>query len=469
MLGPGQRIYPSHTLVTPVLRVVDAVGVVCALYWAELLAEPVPRQVYWLVVMTAVVAFSLIGEFCGMYRNWRGAALNQEIACGWITWAISCTVLFASAYATGYLGSIARSTLVIWCLDAPLLLALSRFALRSLQRTLRAHGMNTRRYAVVGVNKLAFQLANNIEENASLGLELHGFFDDRPEGRTPKVPETIGHRIGNLDELVAEARNGDVDMVYIAFPMRAEQRIRNVLNRLADSTVSVYLVPDFFVFELLHARWTDINGLPVVSVFEQPFLGVDGIAKRIMDLFITLVTLAILAVPMLMIALAVKLTSPGPVFFRQRRYGLNGQEIRVWKFRSMRVCEDGDRVVQATKHDSRITPIGALLRRTSLDELPQLFNVLSGTMSLVGPRPHALTHNEHYRGMIRGYMLRHKVKPGITGLAQINGCRGETDTIEKMRRRIEYDHRYIQQWSLWLDLKILFKTPLVVWSQENAY
>ena len=469
MLRAGQNIYPTHSLVIPTLRVIDAIGVVFALYWAELLAEPLPASSYWLVVMTAVAAFSLIGEFCGMYRNWRGAALNQEITCGWITWSLSCGVLFIAAYATGHLGMISRSTLVIWCLDAPFFLTLSRLALRSLQRTLRAHGMNTRRYAIVGINQLAFRLATNIEEKVSLGLKLHGFFDDRPESRTAHVPEAIGRRIGDLDELVAEARNGEVDTIYITFPMRAEDRIRNVLNRLADSTATVYLVPDFFVFELLHARWTDINGLPVVSVFEQPFFGVDGFAKRIMDLLVTIVALILLAVPMTLIALAIKLTSPGPVLFRQRRYGLNGQEICVWKFRSMRVCEDGDQVVQATRQDSRITPIGALLRRTSLDELPQLFNVLSGNMSLVGPRPHALAHNEHYRSMIRGYMLRHKVKPGITGLAQISGCRGETDTIEKMQRRIEYDHLYIQQWSLWLDMKILFKTPLVVWSQENAY
>lgn len=242
-----------------------------------------------------------------------------------------------------------------------------------------------------------------------------------------------------------------------------------MLSRLADSTATVYIVPDFFVFELLHSRWTNIGGLPAVSIFEKPFYGVDGVVKRGLDLLLAVVGLVGLTLPMLVIGLLIKVTSPGPIFFRQRRYGLDGREILVWKFRTMTVCEDGDQVTQATRNDCRVTPIGAFLRRTSLDEIPQLLNVITGSMSLVGPRPHATAHNEHYRTMIQGYMLRHKVRPGITGLAQVNGCRGETDTLEKMQQRIELDHRYIREWSLWLDVKILLQTVLVVLSRQNAY
>src|SRR5690606_28200611 len=190
----------------------------------------------------------------------------------------------------------------------------------------------------------------------------------------------------------------------ITFPMRAEERIRKVLDQLSDTTASVYIVPDFFVFELLHSRWTSIGGLPVVSVFENPFYGVDGVLKRAFDLTAGLALLTLLAIPMSIITLAIKLTSRGPVFFRQKRYGLDGQEIFVWKFRSMTVCENGPVIQQATKGDARITPLGGFLRKTSLDELPQLFNVIEGTMSLVGPRPHATAHNEQYRRQIRGYM-----------------------------------------------------------------
>ena len=298
---------------------------------------------------------------------------------------------------------------------------------------------------------------------------MAGFYDDRPAERTTDLPEDVGQRAGNIDDLVRAARDGQVDMIYITFPMRAEDRIRGVLQRLSDTTASVYVVPDFFVFELLHSRWSNIGGLPVVSVFENPLYGVDGLLKRVIDLVLTCTLLVLLAVPMAIVALLVKLSSPGPVFFRQRRYGLDGKEIFVWKFRSMRVCENGAAVKQATRGDSRITPIGGFLRKSSLDELPQLFNVLVGNMSLVGPRPHASAHNEEYRQLIQGYMLRHKVKPGITGWAQVNGWRGETDTLDKMQKRIEFDHEYIQKWSIWLDFVILLRTPLVVLSRQNAY
>jgi putative colanic acid biosynthesis UDP-glucose lipid carrier transferase len=228
-------------------------------------------------------------------------------------------------------------------------------------------------------------------------------------------------------------------------------------------------VPDFFVFQLLRSRWTDVLGLPVVSVFESPFYGIDGLAKRLSDLILGGLALLLAAVPMTLIAALIKLTSPGPALFRQRRYGLDGHEIRVWKFRTMTVCEDGAEAVQVQPNDPRVTRLGAILRRTSLDELPQLFNVIEGSMSLVGPRPHANAQNEEFRSQIGGYMLRHKVKPGITGLAQVNGWRGLTDVPEKMRKRIEFDLRYIREWSLWLDITILARTVLVVLSGKNAY
>jgi putative colanic acid biosynthesis UDP-glucose lipid carrier transferase len=250
--------------------------------------------------------------------------------------------------------------------------------------------------------------------------------------------------------------------------MRAEKRIQSLLDQLANSTVSVYIVPDFFVFELLHSRWMHVGGLPVVSVFESPIYGVDGWLKRGLDLALSIIGLVMVSPVMIVCALLVKLTSPGPVFFLQKRYGLDGKEILVWKFRSMRTCDNGAVVKQATKGDPRVTPIGRILRRTSLDELPQLFNVIGGSMSLVGPRPHASAHNEQYRSLIRGYMMRHKVKPGITGLAQVLGSRGETDTLEKMEARIQLDHRYIREWSLWMDLKIILKTFYVV-LKHDAY
>jgi len=264
-------------------------------------------------------------------------------------------------------------------------------------------------------------------------------------------------------------RSGKIDYVYITLPSGEEKRIAQLVNQLADTTATVCVVPDLFVFDLLHARWSSIGGIPVVNVFESPFYGVDGWMKRVEDLILGLLILTLAIFPMLLIAIGVKLTSHGPVLFRQRRYGLNGEVIEVLKFRTMRVCEDGESVPQATNGDPRITRFGAFLRRRSLDELPQFFNVLQGTMSIVGPRPHAVAHNEQYRHLIHGYMLRHKVKPGITGLAQVNGWRGETDTLEKMRRRVEFDLTYLRNWSLWLDIKIIFLTVLTGFSGKNAY
>jgi len=319
------------------------------------------------------------------------------------------------------------------------------------------------------MNPLGVQLAQSIQNNPLQGLSFVGFFDDRIEGRRCAISDGMPGYQGKLIELIERAKEGEIATVFITLPMRAENRIRSLLDQLSDSTISVYIVPDFFVFELLHSRWTNLGGIPAVSVFETPLYGVDGWAKRFLDVLAASAALIAASPVMIAIALIIKLTSPGPVFFRQKRYGLDGREIWVWKFRSMKVCDNGPVIQQATKGDPRITPFGAFIRKTSLDELPQLFNVLQGNMSMVGPRPHATAHNEQYRRLIRGYMLRHKVKPGITGLAQVEGFRGETDTLYKMEKRVELDHRYIREWSIWLDLKILFKTFWVVWKQPTAY
>jgi putative colanic acid biosynthesis UDP-glucose lipid carrier transferase len=228
-------------------------------------------------------------------------------------------------------------------------------------------------------------------------------------------------------------------------------------------------VPDVFAFDLVQGRLVEINGMPAISVCDTPFHGMDAVMKRVTDVVLASIALLVLAPLMVLIALAVKLTSAGPALFRQRRYGLHGEEIMIYKFRSMRVCEDGAVVNQATRQDPRITPLGRILRSTSLDELPQLLNVLEGKMSVVGPRPHAVAHNEVYRKLINGYMIRHKVRPGITGLAQVNGLRGETETVEKMRERVRFDLEYLSHWSPWLDVKIIFKTLWVIARDQNAY
>jgi putative colanic acid biosynthesis UDP-glucose lipid carrier transferase len=433
------------------------------------------------VIGAATLLVHLVAiEVSGLYRSWRGSRLSSELWCVLINWIYTAPAVLGIGLVTKYNAQFSYATKLVWLTLTPAAIASGRIMLRMVLRSLRRRGFNTRRFAICGVNKLGAQLAQNIQNSPELGLEFAGFFDDRPDrrtgedplqrsGRPAKTPPASPQRTGTLRKLVEAAKTGDVDIVFITFPMRAEQRIRNYLAELSDTTASVYIVPDFFVFQMLHARWNQIDGLPVVSVFETPISGIDGVLKRGFDLLIATAALILLSPVMLACLFAIRLTSPGPIFFRQKRYGLSGEEIRVWKFRTMRVCEDGPAVTQASKHDDRITPVGRFLRKTSLDELPQLFNVIAGTMSLVGPRPHATAHNEQYRSLIDGYMLRHKVKPGITGLAQVNGWRGETETLEKMERRVEFDHRYIREWSLWMDVKILFKTALVVLRQKNAY
>jgi putative colanic acid biosynthesis UDP-glucose lipid carrier transferase len=315
---------------------------------------------------------------------------------------------------------------------------------------------------IAGANELGRRLAERLAD-PMLGVRVAGFFDDRAAGRLRDLP--AAQNLGALERLADYARARRVDVIYVALPMASQPRILKLLEELRDTTASIYFVPDIFVSDLIQARVDSIGGLPVVAVCETPFYGFNGAVKRVSDVVLASVILLLIAPLLLAISIGVKLSSPGPILFKQRRYGLDGKEILVYKFRTMTVCEDGDRVTQARRRDPRVTRFGALLRQSSLDELPQLLNVLEGTMSIVGPRPHAVAHNEQYRRLIDGYMIRHKVRPGITGWAQVNGLRGDTAISD----RTKYDLWYIENWSLLLDIKILIRTALRMFTDKNAY
>lgn len=468
----GFLIRQQRTGVAAVQRLCDAACIAISLYVSQWLVGQSLSDRTAVIALAAAIVFLVVGEISGLYSQDRIQSADGELLGAVVTWAASLALLAVCSILTRYGEQLARSSIVGWALLSTSSVGLVRMTLRVLAESLCARGWAVRRCAIAGLNPLGKQLAENIRSQPTCGLRIIGFYDDRSAERGANDLDALGapdHQSGRLEELVRRARAGDFDTVFITLPMRAESRIRWLLEQLGDTTASVYIVPDFFVFELLHSRWTQLGGLPAVSVFETPLYGVDGWVKRIFDLAVACIGLLAIAPVMLACALSVKLSSPGPVFFRQRRYGLDGKEILVWKFRSMRTCDNGPVIAQAIKDDPRITPIGRFLRRTSLDELPQLFNVIEGTMSLVGPRPHASAHNERYRKLIRGYMLRHKVKPGITGLAQVEGFRGETETLDKMQKRVDCDHRYIREWSVWLDLKILLRTVLVVFKQQNAY
>ena len=460
----------SDAELAPLMRLVDLILIYVALWLPTYARGQVWDQKAWVAATIAAVLFLVIGQSLSVYQSARGARLRAQLLRIWWGWIAGVVpvllfLLFLSKRSEDYSRIIVSS----WFLIAPFLISMWRTGATLLLRELRARGYNTRAAAIVGMTELGEQLAMQMKAVPSLGLRTYGFYDDRDEERCHPISPALGTRAGTLRDLVEAARTGEVDLIYIALPLRAEPRINELLRQLSDTTASVYLAADFFVFDLLHTRWVTLGGVPTMSLHETPFYGVDGWLKRLEDIVVGGAILMVIAIPMLIIGVCVKLTSPGPALFRQRRYGLNGEVIDVLKFRSMTVTEDGDEIKQATKDDPRITNFGAFLRRTNLDELPQFLNVLGGSMSIVGPRPHAVAHNELYRKKVRGYMLRHKVKPGITGWAQVNGWRGETDTLEKMEKRVEHDLDYIRNWSLLWDLQIIFMTVFGSRAWRNAY
>lgn len=420
-------------------------------------------------VVLGIIAFFLSAHLfddlaiirpCGRGHLWSG--LSSLV----FAWALTAGALLFLGYLTrlGYLFD--RSTLRDWFWATPLLLMAGHLALRWYVHRIHLQG-HARRAVIIGGNDVGLRLAGRLDNNECLLSECLGFFDDR---RVERLPEAARQRyLGHSSTLVEYVSRERVDMIYIALPISQKDRISTLLTSLKDTTASIYLVPDIFTYDLIQARIDQIGGVPVIAILETPFTSINAFNKRVSDVVLSLLILTLIAPLLLLIALAVKFDSPGPVLFRQRRYGLNGEEIQVYKFRTMRVMEDGDTIPQATRNDARVTAFGRFLRHTSLDELPQFFNVLRGDMSIVGPRPHAVAHNELYRKLISGYMLRHKVKPGITGWAQVNGLRGETETVDKMASRIQYDLDYIRSWSLSLDLMIIMKTIWLVFKDAKAY
>ena len=420
-----------------------------------------------LSVVSALLAFITMSRDSEEFLN-RG---QDKLGLGFVgrmllAWAVICALLLLFGFASKYSAHFSRRVLLTWFVVTPALIVAARyFVHKFLVRNLLSNGV-ARRAIILGVNDSSKALAGNIDGAPELGIRVMGFFDDRATARLGELKQGV---LGELKDVAAYVHLHRIDVVFIALPIRHIDRVMKVVGELQDTTASVYFVPDLLVFDLIQSQVRDIRGVPVVSMFETPFSGQRYFAKRALDIFVASLCLVILGPVMLAIAVGIKRTSEGPVLFKQRRYGMDGKEILVWKFRTMTVMEDGDQVVQARRHDPRITRIGRYLRQYSLDELPQLFNVLGGEMSLVGPRPHAIAHNEEYRKLISGYMIRHKAIPGITGLAQVNGFRGETEQLEAMEGRVRYDLEYIRQWSVGLDLKILIRTVLVLFRDKKAY
>ncbi|ACT51084.1 undecaprenyl-phosphate glucose phosphotransferase [Methylovorus glucosotrophus] len=385
-----------------------------------------------------------------------------------LAWFVLAGLLMAFGYASEYIYIFPKASITLWLWLTPTLLIAATLGLRMAAPLLIKMQGPMRRAVIAGMNEQGLALAERLQRSHYHPTELQGFFEDRSVDRLNS--ELHYPILGRIDSMAEYVKEHHINTIYLSLPMASQPRIMKLLDDLKDTTASIYFVPDIFMTDLIQGRVDQVENIPVVSVCETPFTGFDGLLKRTADIAFSLLILILISPVLLVIAIGVKMSSPGPVIFKQRRYGLDGEEILVYKFRSMTVCEDGAKVTQATKNDQRTTKFGAFLRRNSLDELPQFINVLQGRMSVVGPRPHAVSHNEMYRKLIKGYMIRHKVKPGITGWAQVNGLRGETETLDKMKARIDYDIDYLRNWTPKLDMYIIYKTVSVVFTGEkNAY
>lgn len=425
------------------------------------------QEALLLPLLINILSYNMIAEGIDLYRSWRTQSTTALLKAASVTWATASIFMLLCVYFFPNLVSFDDRTLWLYLVCVAPAILLWRMAFREILFVQRKRGLNSRSAAVIGATPGGYNLAMQILDNPQLGIQLFGLFDDR-------APSRLSHEFqnqiaGNISDVLQAAQEGKIDYIYVAMPMSAEARIMDILNQCSDTTCNVYIIPNFFIYNLLNARWQSVGSVQTLSVFDTPFQGANNVIKRIEDIVIGSMILAMISIPMLAIAIGVKITSKGPAIFKQYRYGLDGKKIMVYKFRSMTVQDNGPDVKQATKNDARITPFGAFLRRTSLDELPQFINVIQGRMSIVGPRPHAVAHNEQYRKLIEGYMLRHKVKPGITGWAQVNGFRGETETVNKMVKRVEYDLDYIHRWSVWLDIKIIIATVFKGFLNKNAY
>jgi putative colanic acid biosynthesis UDP-glucose lipid carrier transferase len=388
-----------------------------------------------------------------------------------MAWITIVVVLIVFAFLTKVSASYSRQWLAMWAICGTVNILLFRIFFGQLLRIVRARGWNHRKIVIVGAGELGRSVARNLKEATWTGLDIAYFVDDAPELRGSVIDgiEVRGD-ISYLNNITTTNKTKAIDEIWIALPLRAENRVKEVLYILRHSTATIRFIPDIFGFNLLNHSITQISGIPVLDVSASPMVGLNRVVKAIEDRVIAAIILVLISPVLILIAVCLKMSSPGPILFKQKRHGWDGKTIKVYKFRSMVVHNEcGNKVTQACKNDVRITKLGKFLRQTSLDELPQFFNVLQGRMSIVGPRPHAIPHNEEYKDQIEAYMRRHKVKPGITGWAQVNGFRGPTDTLEKMKKRIEYDLFYIENWSLGMDLKIIFLTLYRGFVHQNAH
>ncbi|MDS3859872.1 undecaprenyl-phosphate glucose phosphotransferase [Thermosynechococcaceae cyanobacterium BACA0444] len=419
----------------------------------------------WFLMIISFLLIIVAFDFGGVYYRYRTTPIFNRIIKIFFSWFLVLTILSFIGFITKSSDLFSRTVIIIWAVLTPFVISGLHILVGLFLSRVRAMGFNRRTAIVIGMNSASAELVDRLGQTPHIGINVKGFFVHS------RFPELSDHPsvLGDFSDVRDYVKTKFPDIVYITHPLEDSETIANLIEQLQDTTACVYCIPNSLILNLLNSRLYELNGMPLIALWEVPFTQVQYALKRLFDIGFSSIALLFCLPIFAIIILAIKLTSPGPVFFQQDRYGLNGRKIKVLKFRTMRVMENDQVVIQAKRNDPRVTSIGKFLRKTSLDELPQFINVLRGDMSVVGPRPHAVAHNELYRKKIQGYMLRHKIKPGITGWAQVNGSRGETDTLDKMQKRIDYDLEYLDNWSLWLDIKIIIKTVAAVFARQNAY
>lgn len=442
-------------------------AVVAAMLWLCVLAYDTEfgAQYQALAILGSVFSFLLLRRF-DLLAPWRmgrrGSVGTQVLS----AWSILIGLLLLVAYVAKASVYFSRVVFTAWALMTPVALLIFNFTLRSFSRKFAPYMLARRRAVIVFANESAQVLAKSLAESEQ--YSLLGYFDDRDVARLGEMAD-LCPRLGVLTDAKQYIADHNVDVVFVTLSNNGIRRSMELIDDLGDTTASLYLVPEIALYDLVNAVPTEVEGVQVLRVAETPMYGIDGLYKLVFDFVVSALALLLLSPLLVLIAVLIKLDSPGPVIYRQHRYGLNGQAFEVYKFRTMGVNDRDDEIVQVSRLDHRVTRLGRFLRRTSIDELPQLWNVLHGDMSLVGPRPHAVQHNEHYRRSVRHYMLRHKVKPGLTGWAQVHGLRGATEKLENMEARVRYDLEYIRLWSPLFDIRIIFRTLAIIWRDRNAY
>lgn len=424
-------------------------------------------QEYRSLILLAVFCVVLIFPLFNLYASWRGQSLIKQAKMIVLAWASVVLLMIVILFGLKISSEFSRLWLAWWMLLGLGFLLTFRMCIYAFLQYQRRQGKNYRRVVIVGAGDLGQRLLNQAVASPWAGFKIDALFDDDQLKHSSVNGYTV---IGGLEDVEPYLSKNKIDEVWIALPLRSEKRVKELLYALRHHTVNIKLIPDIFGFSLLNHSLSEVVGLPAVNLSDTPMGGYNQLVKALEDRLLSIIIFILISPILIIIAICIRLTSSGPVLFKQKRHGWDGRIISVYKFRTMKQHNEFDgKITQARKGDTRITPLGLFLRRTSLDELPQFFNVLQGRMSIVGPRPHAVEHNELYKDQVNQYMLRHMVKPGITGWAQINGLRGETDTLDKMKKRVEYDLYYIENWSLWFDLKIIFLTIFKGFINKGAY